>query len=388
MKSNAADRSVSLSRGKKAFFWCLLLFMGTVGGLLIAEITVRVFDLKPESLRRKALLIDADDSSSVYFCYPSNPNGEFQPLPNVTRGEWKLYTFPATTNTLPLADLKKTPWCVAEHKSNQDLRDRQFPFQPPAGIVRIAMVGDSFVRGQGVPVGLTLPKQLERLLGTNRCEVMNVGFSGLATEHEVIAAQKAAGEPFNARHIVLVFIPNDIHLTEELAQRQRYINDLINVREELLAKNRERPWYEWSQLAQFASTIVRLRQVGRETAQWYLDSYDPKYNADGLQRLANDFKTLASMPNCRVAVVLYPLMYELEKGYPLMPIHERVKKIVQAAGLPVLDLAPVFVGTDARTLQVHPSDHHPNGRAHAMAARAIKEWLEKDLPEFIKEEKK
>ena len=56
--------------------------------------------------------------------------------------------------------------------------------------------------------------------------------------------------------------------------------------------------------------------------------------------------------------------------------------MARAAGLPVLDLAPAFVGQSAAKLWVHPCDHHPDSRAQAIAGNAIGEWLERDLRGF------
>jgi hypothetical protein len=56
--------------------------------------------------------------------------------------------------------------------------------------------------------------------------------------------------------------------------------------------------------------------------------------------------------------------------------------MAEGAGLRVLDLAPTFAGRPTASLWVHPCDHHPNGGAHAIAARAIAAWLEHDAPEF------
>jgi len=132
-----------------------------------------------------------------------------------------------------------------------------------------------------------------------------------------------------------------------------------------------------------AGSLFEMRRITRATVQWYLDSYDPTVNGDGLRQLEEDFRALADLPDCRVAVVLYPLMFGLETDYPLAPIHARVAHMARNAGLPVLDLAPAFCGASTRSLQVHPADHHPNGRAHGIAAGAIVEWLRGDLPSFL-----
>ena len=82
-------------------------------------------------------------------------------------------------------------------------------------------------------------------------------------------------------------------------------------------------------------------------------------------------------------LVLYPLMFGFEGGYPLQFVHDRVREMAEAEGLAVLDVAPVFDGQSTRDLQVHPVDHHPNGRAHGLAARALAEWLRSDVPGFL-----
>ena len=46
------------------------------------------------------------------------------------------------------------------------------------------------------------------------------------------------------------------------------------------------------------------------------------------------------------------------------------------------DLAPVFAGRDTASLWVHSVDHHPNGKAHGLAAGAIAEWL-RTIPGFL-----
>jgi hypothetical protein len=357
--------------------------MGLLAAITITEITLRVSDLKPLGLRGKTYLQAQADRKTVFQCYPSNPNGEFRPLPDVRQGEWRLTSSSLPPSQLPLSELKKTPWCVEDHLSDLDLRDRHYDPLPPAGKIRVAMVGDSFVRGEGVPLEGSLPKQLEALLGPDRFEVVNTGAAGFGTEEEVGVAQRVSRK-LNISRVLLVFIPNDIHLTKALGRRQELINDLINIRDEHLARHFEKNWlYRNSRLAQFVQSFFAMRKITRETIQWYLDSYDPAYNDSGLKLLAGNFQTLASLPNCRVAVVIYPLICGLEGDYPLAPIHAQVKKMASEAGLPVLNLAPAFKGLKTRSLQVHPCDHHPNSRAHAIAAHAIGDWLKKDLPDFL-----
>ena len=371
--------------GRKRLVFCgVLIFIGLFAGLVSMEIIVRVLDLKPQSLRGKRYLTEQSDSSVTYHCYSSNPHGEFRSLPDMGRGRWQLMNLLSRPPAgIPLSQIGQTPCCIEDRKSDQGLRDRHYDLVPPPGKLRVAVVGDSFARGEGVPVERSLPKQLEALLGADQYEIMNVGFAGLGTAEEVTRAQETV-RLTKAQRVLLVFIPNDIRLTPELGQRQESINDLILFQDKYLAKLNEQRWYRRSPLViQLVGASFEMRRITQETVKWYLDSYDPACNPEGLRLLAADFRALASIPDCRVSVVIYPLMFGLEGDYPFGPIHSRVARMVREAGLPVLDLAPAFKGQKASALQVHPSDHHPNSRAHAVAAQAICQWLRGDLPGFL-----
>src|SRR5207248_9519380 len=106
---------------------------------------IRPFDFKPQSLHGKVYLRPQSDPKVIYLCYSSNPNGEFQHLPDVSHGEWALTTSSVPPTQLPLSELKKTPWCVEDRVSDQGLRDRHYDSIPTGGKTRVVMVGDSFV---------------------------------------------------------------------------------------------------------------------------------------------------------------------------------------------------------------------------------------------------
>jgi lysophospholipase L1-like esterase len=70
----------------------------------------------------------------------------------------------------------------AAYKTNRiGFRDRDFSLKKPAGTLRIAMLGDSFIEGLGEKQDLAIPKQLERLLSDEfhqPVDVMNAGVRG------------------------------------------------------------------------------------------------------------------------------------------------------------------------------------------------------------------
>jgi hypothetical protein len=370
------------TKGVVAFRF-LSVIIGLTGGLLLAEAVLWIAGIEPPRLRGKQTLVRRSETGNYYHCYASNPNQEFQPVPVEAEEEsWELLDNQLRKNQVPIEWLEKTPWCVEYEVSSQQIRDREYQVPLPTGVTRIAMVGDSFVYGEGVPFEAILPKRVESLLGEG-FEVVNGGRSGIGT-HAEVQMLRGPVQRFGCSRAIVVFIANDVELTGRLKQRQKFINDLINVREEYLTAHESRIWYTGHlRTLHFLGAFLEMRRIRQETIQWYLDSYDWRYNAENLNQLNADFRAMTAIPGCQVVLVLYPLIEGLEKGYPLAAVHQRVSSLAGEANLPVLDLAEVFQGMDTQSLQVHPCDHHPNGKAHDIAGRAIVQWLRDEVPGFL-----
>ena len=360
--------------------------LGLLAALLAAEIVLRVFDIQPPMTRRNLEQV----GGWRYHCYNSNPNGEFQKTPDVGRGQWRLFTSMVHNTQLPLERIRETPWCVEYRISTWKRPDRQWRLRedrqygdlPPPGVLRVAGIGDSFAMGEGVPLEKSLFKRMESLLG-DKYEVVNHAVAGSDTHNEVEILRRAVSSIRYTRAVV-VFFANDIEPSDRLKSRRQQINDLVVLRNADFSADESKAWYVRNlRIFQFLDSHLTTRRITRETIQWYVDLYDPACNAEGLKNLAGDFHSLAAMPSCRSVLVLYPLMEGLEGPYPLTAAHERVADLARQAHLKVLDLAPVFAGMDTRSLQVHPADHHPNGKAHDIAARAIVDWLRRDVSDFL-----
>jgi hypothetical protein len=83
--------------------------------------------------------------------------------------------------------------------------------------------------------------------------------------------------------------------------------------------------------------------------------------------------------NIKLGLVIFPELYQLNGGYPFLEVHKLVSESCQRAGIPVLDLFDTFRGHEPESLWVHPSDHHPNETAHALAAEAIEKFVRKEF---------
>ncbi len=89
---------------------------------------------------------------------------------------------------------------------------REFALNPPAGVLRIAALGDSLTFGIGANDDETYPAQLEQILterwGSGRVEVLNAGAPGLGTGEEAMGFQLSVRR-FHPQLVILNVFSND-----------------------------------------------------------------------------------------------------------------------------------------------------------------------------------
>ncbi|MCB0320201.1 MAG: SGNH/GDSL hydrolase family protein [Bdellovibrionales bacterium] len=88
------------------------------------------------------------------------------------------------------------------------MRDRERALTPKPGVIRIALLGDSVVAGNGIRSdSQIISSQMESVLG-ERFEVLNFGVGGYCTRAEVEVLQEKALK-FHPKVVVLLFVYND-----------------------------------------------------------------------------------------------------------------------------------------------------------------------------------
>ena len=95
--------------------------------------------------------------------------------------------------------------------NSHGLRDtREFPYQKPAGTLRVLALGDSHTQGSEVRQEATYAAVLERALNASgfKAEVLNAGVSGFSTA-EALAYLEAEGHRYQPDVVVLGFFAND-----------------------------------------------------------------------------------------------------------------------------------------------------------------------------------
>ena len=101
------------------------------------------------------------------------------------------------------------------------MRDKEYAVEKPPGVARIAILGDSFTFGNGVPEEATFANVLEASLNASRddttYEVMNFGVKGYDTGQELATLREVA-LPLEPDLIVVAYYLNDVGNPERFGE--------------------------------------------------------------------------------------------------------------------------------------------------------------------------
>jgi lysophospholipase L1-like esterase len=337
--------------------------------LLVLEIGLRASGLGSGSEPSVRRMVDAR-WTTLLDCYPSNPRGYFEidlrdPASDARYRVLAPHRFDAVA--------RDHRWAVESRYNALRFRDVE-PGARPAGVRRVVVFGDSFAEGQGVKAGDTLARVLERLLeerAPGRYQVRNCGRRGLDFPELYAAFEQALA--YQPDLVVYTLTLNDAEQPPAFRARQRFVNDWILDRTREPDAPPPARSVLHSRVFDFVAARLQALRVGRETTRWYLEMWGDE-NRDGWRRTQDELRRMQQRlaeRGARLLVAPWPLFVGLEHGYPFTPVHEEIRHFCLAAGIPHHDLLPSFEGRHTAELWVHPVDHHPNDRAHRIAAEAL-----------------
>jgi lysophospholipase L1-like esterase len=119
---------------------------------------------------------------------------------------------PASFHLLPphsrLRDVQ-TGWDLFYETNAQGWRDDEYEKAKPAGVLRVASIGDSFTFGQGCPRGTIFPDVLETLLNLagEKTQVLNLSSPGVGPEGYFVLLEEALR--YRPDVVVVSFYAND-----------------------------------------------------------------------------------------------------------------------------------------------------------------------------------
>lgn len=342
----------------------LVLFgASTVVSLLAAELALRALGVAPERWAQARSLESADKRRALDL-YPDDPRDYF-PIDlrdDRVRAHFRDGGLPEVE-----AHYERTPHGVALRFSEELCRGG--PIEPPPdGARRVVVIGDSFTEGQGVREEDTFAARLDRALDA---QVINCGRRGYDfPELRDLFARHLALEP---DVVLYAMVLNDPQRSAAFSARQRYIDDWILDRRRMVSEGDGTPPPWTPRLFALVEDRLEGLRVGAETTRWYREIVE----APNREGWAATIEHVAAMDRAMrerggaFLVALWPLLVELDGEYPFEATHRTIAAAFEERGIVVVDALPVFRGRDPEALWVHPSDRHPNERAHAIFAARV-----------------
>jgi lysophospholipase L1-like esterase len=235
--------------------------------------------------------------------------------------------------------------------SAQSMRDdRTYANEPAPDNKRVAIIGDSIVWGEDLPLESTLPRALARELGP-RFEVLGFGVTGYDSVQEA-EWYRTHVRAFHPAIVVVVYCLNDLFIAsgpfnkwatpEELRakdEQDALVQKLAPIREETIEDiSRDEEEHATFRLFARARTVWRVRRYEHDPAYTdeYLLLYGQKEKFDrttgALSRLASDVRTDGAAAH----LVISPILRSWD-AYHWTSLHARIAEAARDAGFVVHD---------------------------------------------------
>jgi lysophospholipase L1-like esterase len=268
------------------------------------------------------------------------------------------------------------------------LRGEEVSAEKPAGTYRILGIGDSFTIGYGVEDEDTFLNRLQLQLNASpaakqRYQVLNAGVGGYNTRDEVMYLEHR-WLSLNPDLVLIVFYINDAYDDSAILNggQELGIYDPKPTGLERYSFFLDLAAYKYRAYRQSKAVEAYYKQQYFAKAGRFLENPGPnKVDWTTCRAALERAVQVTRERNIKLGLVIFPELYKLNNGYPFVEIHKLVGDTCHRAGIPCLDLFDTFRGHDPESLWVHPSDHHPNELAHALAAEAIESFVR---TEFLK----
>ena len=239
------------------------------------------------------------------------------------------------------------------------------PSKAPA---RILGLGDSQAQGQGVRHGDLFYTQLGKGLAAQgiTASVRNASVSGYDLEH--VVARYAYETATGIRYPVVIYamVLDDFGLDRSGISGLDFIQHQGGYSHDPL-RQRSATW-------NIVAHTSEQAKLSEQTSQAYLESFTGDNLTAHMDMLSRLDAQVRADGGVLITAVL-PLLYDFS-AYPFTPIHEALVTEGAKRKLHILDLKDALSTEQADALWVHPTDHHPNERAHAIVGKALEAYLE------------
>jgi len=245
-------------------------------------------------------------------------------------------------------------------------RDNEWTVDKPAGVRRIAFVGDSFSYGWGIE---REEDRFPNLLGAmfdrqspGKVEVMNVAKPGWDTGAQLQPIKDMIAI-YGLDEVVLCYVTNDI---EKLLPRTDDFDPIRPPTPKLLNPTT-------SCLVDYYYHRLWVPRVDTVSGyhDWLAEGFaDPAIWRQHQQQL-HDIIQHCQDRGVAFRVVLLPFIRTSGEKFEPQRVYAMVKRFFEANQVPVVDLLPTITGLDPSDLMVNGHDAHPNEHANKLFAEAI-----------------
>jgi len=365
--------SALLDQGRKhRRIWplrCVILIVSTLVGLGLAELAVRALGLISPWY---------PEADTAIVLHHVDPNGLIKLTPN-----WEGFIGYVWTQI-----------------NANGFRDRVYGPEPPPGRVRVAVLGDSYTMGDGVPLDATYPKQLEKLLcDQHNCEVMNCGISDTNSGNQLETLREVLRD-YHPHLVVVGYNINDFYY-----RKQTRFADLANAGftytvqpDGRVTITQEYTWFQRVKLVMRRhSDLYRWVTHVRDTLVWRArapSEFDALARTQGwiaegghlksFQAL-EEMQKLCAQQGVPFLVLILPGLIDMPqslagmKDYPYGKEHEMMHEQMRARGLAYLDLLPNFADEKITVLAANPFDRHYSRYGNEIVAKAALKRVEAEI---------
>ena len=263
---------------------------------------------------------------------------------------------------------------IMEMSNSRGYRDNQdYTLACPAGKTRITFIGDSFTVGHGIR---DVDKRFANLVRHQNQEFDVQVFAGNGMDTGPQLKMLATLEETELQYVVLVYCLNDV--SDIVPEYQEILNRIYEQKPGYLVENSyflNTLYYRW---IAFADPEIK------NFYQFTLKAYESHLWQQQQQRLTA-FRDAVSDRDAQLLVVTFPFIHALGKDYAYAKVHQQLDAHWKSLDVPHLDLYDIYQDQTAEAMRVNKYDAHPNEQAHAMAAKAIGQFLHAQIQQTAAE---
>lgn len=255
--------------------------------------------------------------------------------------------------------------------NSNGFRGREYDREVPAGVKRIAIIGDSETFGAFLKDHETLSESLElqlnRMSGSKSYEVLNFGVPGYNTSQEFALLKKKVIH-YHPSLVILYYVFND----PIMGDRTLFLSRMPFSRSYLYV------FITWA--IKSYEPVFSVKQLKKRTpgiVEFYQELHGSEY-FEATKRLIQDMGEYLHERKIRFIIVIAPeiIGYDQFKDYPYKNIHEKLGEIASER-IEVVDplTGLISTGKNPKDFWVYPKDCHKNPEANHIIANIVAEYI-------------